>query len=311
MLKDTLHHLIQRRVIMLVHGMQASQIWVQLLYLTLLAAVNMPTLTALHWVLSAANCAFTAVTGSSLSMDRLMTGFDNTALQNILVHLVVPLLVLVAMGLMQTIWYGYWHVLRICCCCTVNFIFPAFVLHTLPHVVCHGMTHFLCYSHCKALLQLKALAIPCLGHTLPHITQCVQNPELLVASTVLSAACSHTNRGASANSTRIMFLSSLLHRWAKAVKKGLVTGMATSHRQMQRPHAHALPLVLPWKLMSCQHAQAANLWDRLRVTLLSVPFYYYPSLLMTSLSLFACYPTDPEYPAANEGFPQYAQVGES
>ena len=44
------------------------------------------------------------------------------------------------------------------------------------------------------------------------------------------------------------------------------------------------------------------------VTLLSVLFFYYPSLLTTILSLFACYRIDPEVPAVGELYPKYAQV---
>ena len=47
----------------------------------------------------------------------------------------------------------------------------------------------------------------------------------------------------------------------------------------------------------------------MRVTLLLVLFYYYPSLLTTILSLFACIPIDPAYyPLPGELYPQYAQV---
>ena len=87
---------------MLVHGMQALQLWLQ--YLTLLAGVNMPTPYALHWVFSAANYAFTAVTGGSFSVDCLLSGRHNTALQSVVVHLAVPLLVLAAMLVIQIIW---------------------------------------------------------------------------------------------------------------------------------------------------------------------------------------------------------------
>ena len=48
--------------------------------------------------------------------------------------------------------------------------------------------------------------------------------------------------------------------------------------------------------------------NRLCVTVLSVIFYYYPSLLTTILSLFACYPIDPATPGSDELYPQYAQV---
>ena len=86
------------------HGMQALQLWLQ--YLTLLAGVNMPTPYALRWVFSAAKYAFAAVAGGSFSADCLLSGHHNTALQSILVHLIVPLLVLAAMLVIQGVWCG-------------------------------------------------------------------------------------------------------------------------------------------------------------------------------------------------------------
>lgn len=72
--------------------------------------------------------------------------------------------------------------------------------------------------------------------------------------------------------------------------------------------ARALTSASSWKKLLLYQAKAAELNSRMLVTLLSVLFYYYPSLLMTILSLFACYHIDPEYPAADELYPQYAQV---
>ena len=63
-----------------------------------------------------------------------------------------------------------------------------------------------------------------------------------------------------------------------------------------------------WKKLLLWQSKAAELKSRVRVTLLSVLFYYYPSLLTTILSLFACYRIDPEFPAIDELYPQYAQV---
>ena len=48
---------------------------------------------------------------------------------------------------------------------------------------------------------------------------------------------------------------------------------------------------------------------RLLVTLLTVIFYYYPSLLTTALSLFECYHIDPVNPQEGQFYPQNAQVG--
>ena len=52
----------------------------------------------------------------------------------------------------------------------------------------------------------------------------------------------------------------------------------------------------------------AELHNRLRITVLSVLFYYYPSVLTTILSLFACYRIDPATPASDELYPQFAKV---
>ena len=59
---------------------------------------------ALQWVFSAANYAFSAVSSGSLSIDCLLSTHHNTAVQRILVHLAVPVLVLAAMVLIQVIW---------------------------------------------------------------------------------------------------------------------------------------------------------------------------------------------------------------
>ena len=70
----------------------------------------------------------------------------------------------------------------------------------------------------------------------------------------------------------------------------------------------ALTSTFSWKKLLLWQTRAAELNSRMLVTLLSVLFYYYPSLLTTILSLFACYHIDPEFPAADELYPQYAQV---
>ena len=83
-------------------NVQAAQLWLQ--YITLLSGVNLPTPRALQWVFSAANYAFSAVSSGSLSIDCLFSTHHNTAVQRILVHLAVPVLVLAAMVLIQVIW---------------------------------------------------------------------------------------------------------------------------------------------------------------------------------------------------------------
>ena len=52
----------------------------------------------------------------------------------------------------------------------------------------------------------------------------------------------------------------------------------------------------------------AELRRRLLVTFVTVIFYYYPSLLTTSLSLFACYRIDPLEAQMGQYYPQNAQA---
>ena len=55
-------------------------------------------------------------------------------------------------------------------------------------------------------------------------------------------------------------------------------------------------------------SKLADLRRRLLVTLLSVLFYYYPSLLTTVLSLFACLRIDPAKPTSSQLYPQNVRV---
>ena len=109
------------------------------------------------------------------------------------------------------------------------------------------------------------------------------------------------NANSTANGARSLSLA-VLHRWARTCKQP--SGRPSSPRQMQ---VRALTSTSFKKLLLWQ-TRAAELNSRMLVTLLSVLFYYYPSLLTTILSLFACYRIDPEYPAADELYPEYAQV---
>lgn len=59
------------------------------------------------------------------------------------------------------------------------------------------------------------------------------------------------------------------------------------------------------------HASKPDLKRRLLVTLLTVIFYYYPSLLSTSLSLFACYRIDASYPSSAVAYPQNLQASQA
>ena len=57
-----------------------------------------------------------------------------------------------------------------------------------------------------------------------------------------------------------------------------------------------------------QTSKAVELQERLLVTLLTVVFYYYPSLMTTALSLFQCYRIDPVSAQAGQNYPQNAKV---
>ena len=52
----------------------------------------------------------------------------------------------------------------------------------------------------------------------------------------------------------------------------------------------------------------AELQRRLRITALTVIFYYYPSLLTTTLSLFQCYHIDPRRPQPGQMYFGNAKV---
>lgn len=109
-----------------------------------------------------------------------------------------------------------------------------------------------------------------------------------------------------------MYTCALLIRWwAKAkhsstadpisspmIASGSMTSTATVFMA-----ATNQPLTAP--LFSSRHAE---LRQRLLVTLVTVSFYYYPSLLTTSLSLFACYRIDPIQAQMGQSYPQNAQA---
>ena len=65
---------------------------------------------------------------------------------------------------------------------------------------------------------------------------------------------------------------------------------------------------LPWVGLGHWQNRLAELRRRMVVTALCVTFYFYPSLLTTVLSLFSCFRIDPSRPAANQLYPQNAEV---
>ena len=88
-------------------------------------------------------------------------------------------------------------------------------------------------------------------------------------------------------------------RWATTFKQAPSTPPATTSWQAMIPSS--------WNSLGLWYHRRAELTHRLCVTLLKFVFFYYPSLLATILSLFACYPIDPAT-YGSELYPQYAKV---
>ena len=89
-------------IVLLAVSLQALTLWLQ--YITLLGNVNINSPEPVHWVFSVASFAFSTVTSGSLSTDCLLSGDTNLAVQRLLLHLAVPLIVLLVLGVAQTIW---------------------------------------------------------------------------------------------------------------------------------------------------------------------------------------------------------------
>ena len=60
--------------------------------------------------------------------------------------------------------------------------------------------------------------------------------------------------------------------------------------------------------VSSWHAHKPELQRRLLVTLLTAIFYFYPSLLTATLSLFTCYRIDHSNPSQAIAYPQHLQA---
>ncbi|DBA96201.1 TPA: hypothetical protein ACH3X3_002401 [Trebouxia sp. C0006] len=87
--------------------------------------------------------------------------------------------------------------------------------------------------------------------------------------------------------------------WATTTKQPPSTPPATTSWQAKTPFS--------WNNLGFRKHGRAELTNRLWVTLLKVVYFYYPSLLTTILSLFACYPIDPAA-YGSELYPQYVQA---
>ena len=82
--------------------MQALTLWHQ--YTILLGNIKKSAPGPVHWVFSAATFAFSTVTSGALSTDCLQSGNTNAAVQRVLLHLAMPLIVLLILVAVQTLW---------------------------------------------------------------------------------------------------------------------------------------------------------------------------------------------------------------
>ncbi len=258
--------------------MQAAQVWLQ--YISVLSGINLPTLLALQWVFNAAKSAFAAVSGGSLSIDCLFSTHHDPAVQRILIHLAVPLLVLLAMVLIQVrlpVLYTVSAVLPqslwLAKCCLQEALH---VQQALSAHIEHLCTHLL--ASCKEYEVLYSCTA-CYSWCVNKVRLCtslkVDNDQPL--RPVQSATCMQNSLPAH-------------HRWAITFKQAPSTPPATASWQTMTPSS--LNSLGAW------YHRRAELTNRLGVTLLKVVYFYYPSLLATILSLFACYPIDPATPGS-------------
>lgn len=72
--------------------------------MSLLGLVNIPTPRTMQVLFNAVNLAFTTVSSGILSLDCLLTGSVNRAVQSLLIHLALPLLMLLLLSAIQLLW---------------------------------------------------------------------------------------------------------------------------------------------------------------------------------------------------------------
>ena len=80
-------------------ALQAFNLWLQ--YMSLLGLVNIPTPRTVQVIFNAASLAFTTISSGILSLDCLLTGSVDRAVQGLLIHLALPLLMLVVLSAIQ------------------------------------------------------------------------------------------------------------------------------------------------------------------------------------------------------------------
>ncbi len=81
---------------------QAFNLWLQ--YISLLGGINIPTPKSVSVIFNAASFAFTSVTSGILSLDCLLSGHVNHALQGLLIHIAFPVVMLILMFALQVLW---------------------------------------------------------------------------------------------------------------------------------------------------------------------------------------------------------------
>ena len=84
--------------------MQAFNLWLQ--YTSLLGLVNIRAPRTVQVLFNATSMAFTTVSSGALSMDCLLTGSVNRAVQRLLIHLALPLLMLLVLSAIQLLRYA-------------------------------------------------------------------------------------------------------------------------------------------------------------------------------------------------------------
>lgn len=92
-------------------ALQAFNLWLQ--YISLLGLVNIPAPRTVQTLFNVTSMAFTTISSGILSLDCLLTGSVNRAVQRMLIHLALPLLMLLVLSAIQLL--RYTPVLQLIC----------------------------------------------------------------------------------------------------------------------------------------------------------------------------------------------------
>ena len=85
-------------------ALQAFNLWLQ--YMSLLGLVDIPAPPTVQILFNATSMAFTTISSGILSLDCLLAGSVNLAVQGLLIHLALPLLMLVVLSAIQLLRYA-------------------------------------------------------------------------------------------------------------------------------------------------------------------------------------------------------------